>query len=123
MEKQIAEVKEKLRFYGNISVQLRLSVLGITQFLDEGKKRRAHGLEHDLKSQLRHLHSKFNHLIKSINHLEGLFGGKEPERDYSALTKPPTIPARLIRVGSPVVSDESDGTFHSFSFSPPPNNP
>jgi len=78
--------------------------------MDDGKTERPAGVGQDLKSQIEYLHSKFDELIEQRNELEGLFGGKEPERNYAAHAKPPTVPARLIRVGTPVASDHSDGT-------------
>lgn len=105
-------------FYGNITVQLRLSVLGIQTFLDEGKGRKTRGTETDLKVQLRTLHSKFNSLMKKVNQLEAMFAGKEPERDYASLVKPPPVPPRLVRIGSPVVSDDSEGSYELPLMSP-----
>jgi len=109
VKKDVTEANKRLQNYGNITVEIRLAILSILNRIEEGRRRaKSRTSESDLKGQMKLLYSKIYKLVKHVHMLEAMFT-EEPERDYGTLIKAPVLQPRLLRVGSPVVSDDSDG--------------
>jgi len=62
-----------------------------------------------MKNQMRTITGKVRKLLTRIRELESKFKGGDPERAYGNYVRSPPVPARLIRVGTPAVSEESEG--------------
>ncbi len=116
VKKDVEEANRRLERYGNITVDIRLSIIAILNRIEEGRRKsKSRVSDSDLKAQMKTLYSKVYKLVKTVHSLQGMFK-EEAERDYGPLLKPPTLQPRLLRIGSPVVSDESDGKITIYSF-------
>jgi hypothetical protein len=103
------EITRKLDRLGDIQVQLRLGMISIEEQLTEGKKKTKHVDHEDMRTELRVIAYKISKMVALNKELEAPFRGKEPEKNYSPWVKPPSKQTRLIRVGTPHVSEDSDG--------------
>lgn len=72
--------------------------------------KKAHGVFHepDLKSQIKLVLEKVKKLAKIVESYEILFANQDAEHNYAQYVKPIAVPDRLIKVGSPVLSEESE---------------
>lgn len=99
------EARRRLQKYGNTTVDLRLASLALLNRLDDGKRR--HYLRKDFYHTIKMVQSKTKKLVGAIASLEEIIK-VPPTKNYGMFVRNPPIPARLVRVGSPVVSDNSD---------------
>ncbi len=100
------DLLQQLHKYGDTVVQLRLGALALIDRLDEGKHR--HRIKPDFGHTMKLVMSKTKKLIDDVAALEALFDDP-PARNYAPFIKAAPVPPRLVRVGTPVVTDESDG--------------
>jgi len=102
------DVKRKLDRNGDTQLQLRLGMLSIIEQLTEGKKRTRHASHEDTKLHMRNIIHKLQKFVQGNKELQDLFKGKEAEKNYAQYVKPPQHQTRLIRVGTPHQSEDSD---------------
>ncbi|XP_035710497.1 uncharacterized protein LOC110853448 isoform X2 [Folsomia candida] len=93
---------------GDVQVRLRLGMLSILDQLTEGKKKTAHRTHEDMRQNMKLISNKLQKIVDGNAELEALFDGTYPEKNYTAYVKQPSHQNRLIRVGTPHVSEESD---------------
>jgi len=107
-KKKNALMTRRLDRLGDVQVQLRLGMLSIFEQLTEGKKKISHKPHEDLRENLKNICHKLKKMVEANTELEAGFGDIEPERNYVSYVKPPFFPNRLIRVGNPPLSEDSE---------------
>jgi len=104
------DLSRRLDIYGDINAQLRLGLMALNERFSDGKRKPYHRDHDDMKAQMRAILGKTKRLVRVIEDLNYQFEGKDPaSRDYGNYVKNPQIAPRLIRVGTPAVSEESEG--------------
>lgn len=101
------EVVRKLDRVGQINLELRLGILSILDLLNT-ERRKGRVQRDDMMPSMKLILNKTKKLLEQIKELSLNFK-KPPERNYSAFVKPAALPHRLIRVGTPHHSEESEG--------------
>lgn len=104
------EVVRKLDRVGQINEELRLGILSLLDLLNmERRKARTHHQQRDdMMTSMKQIIDKIKKLLGQINALQSLFR-RPPVRNYGPFVKSTALPNRLVRVGTPHQSDESDG--------------
>jgi len=108
-ESRQTEVIRKLDKVGQINLELRVGLLSLLDHLNtERRKGRSAYPKEQMMSSMKLIINKIKKIIEQNDEMQKLFK-KPPERNYSPYVKPLALPNRLIRVGTPQHSEESDG--------------
>ena len=102
--------------YGDIIVTLRLGSLALMDRLDEGRHRRHH-IKPDFAATMRQIATKTKILMSEVRDLEKLFT-TPAAKNYGPYVKTGHVPPRLVRVGSPVVTEDSEGKLIHIQINP-----
>jgi len=90
-------------------MNLRLGMIAIEELLTEGKKKPTHkSKSEDMCLEMRLIAFKLSKLVELNKELSKPFETRKPERNYAIFVKPTPVQPRLIRVGTPHVSEESE---------------
>lgn len=108
-EARQTEVIRKLDKVGQINLELRVGLLSLLDHLNtERRKGRQAYPKEDMMASMKLIINKIKKIIDQNDEMQKMFK-KPPERNYSPYVKPLALPNRLIRVGTPQHSEESDG--------------
>jgi hypothetical protein len=110
IEQDIHEYKHKMQKYGELVVEVRLALLSLIERFEDTPKRKKRYAQANLMTQLKILHKKVSGLMEAVAELEGQLPEQEDGgKNFQQYMKPQPIPPRLIRVGTPVRDEDSDG--------------